>query len=65
MDRLINKIRELRFRNGELTQEETAERVGVGRQTINAIEIERQHEPIEKEAERQINLADLRNIIGT
>ena len=33
-----NKIRELRFEMGKLTQRELAERVGVSRQTINAIE---------------------------
>lgn len=35
---LSNKIRELRFKNGEMTQKRLAERVGVSRQTINAIE---------------------------
>ena len=33
-----NKMRELRFEMGEMTQRELAERVGVSRQTINAIE---------------------------
>ena len=33
-----NKIRELRFRTGEMTQQELANRIGVTRQTINAIE---------------------------
>ena len=36
--RLTNRIRRLRFENGELTQEELARRVGCTRQTINAIE---------------------------
>lgn len=35
---VTNRIRELRFRRGEMTQAELAERVGVTRQTINAIE---------------------------
>ena len=38
MDHLSNKIRELRFRNGEMTQKALAECVGVSRQTMNAIE---------------------------
>jgi putative transcriptional regulator len=33
-----NRIRELRFHNGEMTQEELAQRVGVTRQTIIALE---------------------------
>ena len=33
-----NRIRRLRFENGEMTQEELAQRVGCTRQTINAIE---------------------------
>lgn len=36
--RVTNSIRSLRFRHGELTQAELAERVGVTRQTIIAIE---------------------------
>jgi putative transcriptional regulator len=36
--RLTNQIRRLRFDNGEMTQEELANRVGCTRQTINAIE---------------------------
>lgn len=35
---LTNRIRRLRFDNGEMTQEELANRVGCTRQTINAIE---------------------------
>jgi putative transcriptional regulator len=37
-DRLSNKVRRLRFDNGELTQQRLADRVGVTRQTIIAIE---------------------------
>ena len=33
-----NEIRTLRFHNGEMTQKELAERIGVTRQTVNAIE---------------------------
>ena len=33
-----NRIRELRFHSGEMTQEELAQRVGVTRQTIIALE---------------------------
>lgn len=36
--RIENKIRFLRFHHGEMTQQELADRVGVTRQTINAIE---------------------------
>ena len=35
---LSNKIREFRFRNGEMTQKRLGELVGVSRQTMNAIE---------------------------
>ena len=35
---LANTIRQLRFRQGEMTQKKLAEYVGVSRQTINAIE---------------------------
>ncbi len=35
---ILNQIRALRFGAGEMTQQELAERVGVSRQTINAIE---------------------------
>lgn len=35
---LTNAIRRLRFENGEMTQAELAAKVGVTRQTINAIE---------------------------
>jgi putative transcriptional regulator len=36
--RITNRIRALRFANNEMTQAELAERVGVTRQTIIAIE---------------------------
>ncbi|HEY1817640.1 MAG TPA: helix-turn-helix transcriptional regulator [Kofleriaceae bacterium] len=36
-----NRIRELRFAAGEMTQQELADRVGVTRQTVNAIEGEK------------------------
>jgi len=36
--RLRNRVRELRFHNGEMTQAELAEKAGVTRQTIAAIE---------------------------
>lgn len=36
--RLSNRIRKLRFDAGEMTQEQLAQRVGVTRQTIIAIE---------------------------
>jgi putative transcriptional regulator len=35
---LSNQIRRLRFENGEMTQQQLADRVGVTRQTIIAIE---------------------------
>jgi putative transcriptional regulator len=33
-----NRIRELRFKNGEMTQQELATQIGVARQTIIAME---------------------------
>ena len=36
--KITNNIRKLRFMTGEMTQAELAEKVGVTRQTINAIE---------------------------
>lgn len=36
--RVCNAIRRLRFEHGEMTQGELAERIGVTRQTVNAIE---------------------------
>lgn len=38
MKELANKLRELRFLSGEMTQQELAEKVEVTRQTILAIE---------------------------
>lgn len=37
-NRLSNKIRRLRFENGEMTQQKLADKTGVTRQTIIAIE---------------------------
>ena len=37
-DYLTNQVRRLRFENGEMTQQQLANRVGVTRQTIIAIE---------------------------
>lgn len=34
-----NKIRRLRFDHDEMTQQDLAERIGVTRQTVNAIEL--------------------------
>ena len=39
--RVTNEIRSLRFRAGEMTQAELAERLGVTRQTVIAIELGR------------------------
>jgi putative transcriptional regulator len=36
---ITNTIRKQRFDHGEMTQQDLAERVGVTRQTINAIEL--------------------------
>jgi len=36
---ITNNIRRLRFDHNEMTQQELAERVGVTRQTVNAIEL--------------------------
>ena len=37
-NRLTNKVRRLRFENGEMTQQQLANKAGVTRQTIIAIE---------------------------
>ena len=37
-DSITNRIRRLRFDNGEMTQQQLADKVGVTRQTIIAIE---------------------------
>jgi putative transcriptional regulator len=39
--KIKNRIRELRFLANEMTQQELADRIGVTRQTINAIEGEK------------------------
>jgi len=39
--RIINNIRKLRFHNSEMTQQELADKTGVTRQTIVAIENEK------------------------
>ena len=36
---VTNKIRKLRFEHDEMTQQALAERIGVTRQTVNAIEL--------------------------
>ena len=36
---IVNSIRRLRFERGEMTQQQLAERIGVTRQTVNAIEL--------------------------
>ena len=36
---ISNRIRRLRFDHGEMTQQQLAERIGVTRQTVNAIEL--------------------------
>jgi putative transcriptional regulator len=37
--RISNRIRRLRFDHDEMTQQQLAERIGVTRQTVNAIEL--------------------------
>ena len=39
MAAIRNEIRRLRFEKGEMTQQELAERIGLTRQTVNAIEL--------------------------
>lgn len=36
---ITNRIRRLRFEHAEMTQQQLAERIGVTRQTVNAIEL--------------------------
>jgi putative transcriptional regulator len=36
---ISNRIRQLRFQNGEMTQQQLGQRIGVTRQTLNAIEL--------------------------
>ncbi len=38
MATIRNEIRRLRFEHGEMTQQELADKIGVTRQTVNAIE---------------------------
>jgi putative transcriptional regulator len=40
-DQISNQIRKLRFENGEMTQQQLADKVGVTRQTILAIEADK------------------------
>ena len=37
--KVTNEIRRLRFEQAEMTQQELADRIGVTRQTVNAIEL--------------------------
>ncbi|MFE7185264.1 helix-turn-helix transcriptional regulator [Streptomyces erythrochromogenes] len=46
--RVTNRIRALRFANGEMTQAELARRIGVTRQTVIAIEQGRYSPSLEK-----------------
>jgi putative transcriptional regulator len=39
MAAIRNEIRRLRFEHGEMTQQELADKIGVTRQTVNAIEL--------------------------
>ena len=39
MATIRNEIRRLRFEHGEMTQQQLAEKIGVTRQTVNAIEL--------------------------
>jgi putative transcriptional regulator len=38
---VVNRIRQLRQEHGDMTQQELADRIGVTRQTVNAIELEK------------------------
>lgn len=42
-----NRIRELRFRSGEMTQQQLADAVGITRQTVIALERERYYPSLE------------------
>ena len=42
-----NRIRELRFKQGEMTQQELADRVGITRQTVIALEKEKFYPSLE------------------
>ncbi len=39
MGAIRNEIRRLRFEHGEMTQQELAQKIGLTRQTVNAIEL--------------------------
>ncbi len=39
MPKIQNEIRRLRFEHGEMTQQVLADKIGVTRQTVNAIEL--------------------------
>jgi putative transcriptional regulator len=39
MATIRNEIRRLRFEHGEMTQQELADKIGLTRQTVNAIEL--------------------------
>lgn len=45
--RIVNQIRVLRFQHGEMTQQELADKVGVTRQTINALEAAKYYPSLE------------------
>jgi putative transcriptional regulator len=45
--KITNRIRRLRFDNGEMTQEQLAEKVGITRQTIIALEAEKYYPSLE------------------
>lgn len=44
---IVNQIRTLRFQHGEMTQQELADKVGVTRQTINALEAAKYYPSLE------------------
>ena len=46
-DKILNRIRRLRFDHGEMTQEQLAEKVGVTRQTIIALEAQKYYPSLE------------------
>ena len=41
LKQISNRIRRYRFDNGEMTQQQLADKIGVTRQTINAIEADK------------------------
>lgn len=44
---IYNRIRELRFKAGEMTQQDLADRVGITRQTIIALEKDKYYPSLE------------------